>query len=519
MRLEDVTVSGNVAAGGEGHSGSGGFTSGNGGDALGGGIRNFGTLTLVDSTVSGNTAQGGAGKDGAREFGHGGVAYGGGVYSSGRLTVSQSSTISGNAAAGGDVQGSGTANDGHGGGIYSTGSLVVGDSALRGNTARGGAPGRDGGDGSGGAIESSAGSVDLQRTMIAGNAARAGGVGGAGYGGGLALMAGTMNVLNSTLTANTAQGGSSSGEEVHGRDGRGGAIINSGTLSIANSTLTGNAAQGGSGGGTGAGGAIDNSRDLTVTASTLASNRASGAGADLFTGGGSAVARLRNSIVVGGGDAACAGAVGSRGYNLEDGNSCGLNQPGDIRNADPKLGTLADNGGATQTRSLPAASPAVDQGVRAGLGDDQRGRNRPVIIAGTPHPPGGDGSDIGAYELQASESPVIVVDPPVVAFAPQKVGTFGDVQRLTLTSHGRQDLKVSSVRTAGAAADDFHLLDPQSCTDGPLPSDKSCTVRVRFEPSELHARNATISIESNARTSPDSVTLFGIGTSAETGER
>ena len=39
----------------------------------------------------------------------------------------------------------------------------------------------------------------------------------------------------------------------------------------------------------------------------------------------------------------------SYGYNLSSDNTCNFNGPGDMNNIDPKLGTLENNGGPTQT--------------------------------------------------------------------------------------------------------------------------------------------------------------------------
>jgi hypothetical protein len=72
---------------------------------------------------------------------------------------------------------------------------------------------------------------------------------------------------------------------------------------------------------------------------------------------------------------------------------------------DPQLGPLAGNGGTTQTQKPAVTSPVIDQGAAFGLGSDQRGLGRPVEIPTIPNAAGGDGSDIGAVELQPSELP------------------------------------------------------------------------------------------------------------------
>ena len=83
----------------------------------------------------------------------------------------------------------------------------------------------------------------------------------------------------------------------------------------------------------------------------------------------------------------------------------------DILGQDPQLGALAANGGPTQTMKPAATSPVVDQGSAFGLGTDQRGLARPFDAPTIPNS-GGDASDIGAVELQASEVPPV---PPAAA--------------------------------------------------------------------------------------------------------
>lgn len=62
--------------------------------------------------------------------------------------------------------------------------------------------------------------------------------------------------------------------------------------------------------------------------------------------------------------------------------------------ADPLLEPLADNGGATLTRALPANSPAINAGVATGCpATDQRGITRPQ----------GAGCDIGAFEFTTQQ--------------------------------------------------------------------------------------------------------------------
>jgi CSLREA domain-containing protein len=61
---------------------------------------------------------------------------------------------------------------------------------------------------------------------------------------------------------------------------------------------------------------------------------------------------------------------------------------------------LADNGGATRTHKLVASSPAIDKGKSFSLTTDQRGFLRPVDDGTITNATGGDGADIGAFEVQ-----------------------------------------------------------------------------------------------------------------------
>ncbi len=86
----------------------------------------------------------------------------------------------------------------------------------------------------------------------------------------------------------------------------------------------------------------------------------------------------------------------SQGNNLEDKDSCGFNQAGDLSNTDPMLDPLALNTAPGEnaavndwTHALLDNSPAIDAADSANCpATDQRGVARPV----------GNGCDMGAYE-------------------------------------------------------------------------------------------------------------------------
>jgi predicted outer membrane repeat protein len=301
-------------------------------DASGGAIYNRGTLTVTHSTFSGNTT----------------TSRGGGIYNyNGKLTLLESS-FSANQATGA------------GGGIYHDGgTLAVTGSTFSANRADSGAGIYDG-----------YGALMVASSSFSANEA----VGPGGYGGGILIdFSASAAVAGSTFSANQAVTG-------------GGGISNGGALTLANSTLSANSAAR-------EGGGIYSNGTLTVTNATLSANRASSGGGLYIHSG---VATLRNSIVANSPDGGnCAGSIANGGHNLDSQAACGwAAEDGSLSDADPRLGPLADNGGASQTFALLAFSPAIDAGddevcrLAPVEGFDQRGMKRPV----GPH------CDIGAFE-------------------------------------------------------------------------------------------------------------------------
>jgi len=101
------------------------------------------------------------------------------------------------------------------------------------------------------------------------------------------------------------------------------------------------------------------------------------------------------------------GAVTDSGYNIDDDGSCGFVLPSisDYATLSKTLGSLANNGGPTQTIALLPGSPAIDYVPKADCpATDQRGDPRT--------PP----CDIGAYDTDTSASAA----PTISSFSPAK---------------------------------------------------------------------------------------------------
>ena len=301
----------------------------------GGGIENYGTLTVSNSTIRDNST--------ANDHDGGGISN----ASGGTLRVSNS-TISGNSA---------TGLFGYGGGIENLGTLSVNNSIFNANKAGdlGGGiiTGYEGGGtasvidstfsnnkavGNGGGIYNS-GSLTVISSTFSGNSS--------GYVGGGIENISKASVNNSTISNNTATYG-------------GGGIENAfGTASVSNSTISGNSAPSSSN--------INNLSGAITLTSTVVANSKAGPN--------------------------CAGTITEKsGYNLDSDKSCGFTLSSDLNKVDPMLGPLQDNGGPTQTMALLQGSKAIDWVNNATdcPTTDQRGDVRPDD--------GESACDIGAYE-------------------------------------------------------------------------------------------------------------------------
>src|SRR5205085_2254341 len=99
-----------------------------------------------------------------------------------------------------------------------------------------------------------------------------------------------------------------------------------------------------------------------------------------LNGGGTTIGiiHISNSIVADGStNGNCSGDIQTGGHNLDSDGTCGFHAVSDHSGVDPLLAALADNGGPTDTRALPANSPAVDAGAGCAA-TDQRGVGRPA---------------------------------------------------------------------------------------------------------------------------------------------
>ena len=286
--------------------------------------------------------------------------------SSGTVSISGLTIQNGDGTAGGAINNSGTltvsnsalahnsATDG--GAIYNNGNLTVTTSTLSSNSAAS----------DGGAIDNLSTATVQDSTLSANTAGN--------YGGGIESSDATLTVDNSTVSGNsaTSDGG---GIDIE-------APPNGGSATIDNSTVTSNGAPFGAG-------IQDDQSPLTIGATIVAESTS---GNDCF---------LQDINFT------------DQGYNIDDDGSCGFTSPS-VSNSgllDGTLGSLANNGGPTQTVALEPGSPAIGL-VANGLfcpGTDQRGAARLT----TP-------CDAGAYDTNGAFTPPSPRSPSQGAWPPRR---------------------------------------------------------------------------------------------------
>jgi hypothetical protein len=334
-----------------------------------------------------------------------------------QVDVAAIATISGLSATAGS-------SSGNGGAIINAGSLTLSNVAVTDSMAV-----EDGG-----GIYSS-GSLTVNSSALSGNSATA-------NGGGVACT-GTSVFYDSTLSANTASG-------------NGGGIDNSGALSIPQSTFYGNTAVDGAG--------IENEAagTLVMAQSTLSGNSSSSATGGTVTNQDevpSAVTIL-NSVVAGntalGGDCVSCGTQVS--FNLFG-----------VSAATLKLGTLANNGGPTQTLLPLAGSPvigggsvalATNSGLPQSLTNDQRGAGYARIV--------NNSVDLGSVQYNSgppNSIALVVLGSPVA-------GTALTATLNALTASGNPDEAYNG--TVHFTSSDSHAVLPADYTF--VPSDNGTHV-------------------------------------------
>lgn len=484
-----------------------------------------GASARVD-TVSGTARDGDGGKAGVS-------AGGGAIYNLGQVwlngcTFLTNGVFGGNGGAGGNG-GNGTvrAGDGGSGGrggaavggaIYNQGRLFSDNCSFHGNYALGGFGGDGGAAGSG---------------IFAGFNGK-GAAGGAAAGGAIynhpkssATNLNTTFVFNVTDSGDSADGGSNSARGKTGAGGphsAGGAIANFGTNILGNCTFFSNgvnAGNGGSGsdgssrggrggnGGSAWGGNVFNGRKAVIIAThctisdggaTGGTNGPAGAGSLPGANGGQGLSRganvansnglftLRNSIIAypaNGTNSHHAGKTFTfQGRNISSDRSFKLSGVPRaqvtqlLTNLDPKLDTLARNGGRVETVRLLEDSPAIRFALtNFGLDLDARGVGRPS----------GTNADLGAYQFGVG-----LVAPTIVAHPVDTLTWRGNTAIFTVTAQGDPPLTYQWRRNGAAIANATSSV--YVLTNAQVSSEGAYDVEVSNNSGSVESQDASLTV-------------------------
>lgn len=262
-----------------------------------------------------------------------------------------------------------------GGGIYNMGELTLTDVHIKDCEAL-----------IGGGVVNLGPRLSITDSMISNNKATS------EHGGGLANRYDSPEVVPVVLLKNVAIFNNTSTNT----GGMGGGIHNGGSNSLmvlTNVTISGNSSN------AGAGGIFNTNSARTRLINVTVANNISGSDAGGIIN--DAEIEFYNTIIADNSGDNCSSSTPfwfSFGNNLSSDNSCNkLNALSDMHNTDPKLGSLADNGGNTMTHALAKDSPALDAGNNTNcLNYDQRRQIRPY----DGDRDGNAQCDIGAFELK-----------------------------------------------------------------------------------------------------------------------
>ncbi|HEX5989649.1 MAG TPA: choice-of-anchor Q domain-containing protein [Solirubrobacterales bacterium] len=251
----------------------------------------------------------------------------------------------------------------------------------------------------GGGIRS-AGPLTLRESVVSGNQATAReGLDVTAAGGAGIFAFGKLTIDRSTISGNVAKAVSDGGEIYV----LGGGIDAIGEVKIERSTISGNSilADGAAATQASGGGIAGSKGELTsVTVTDNSASATEAFGANLFLPDEPIVSNTLVSESRGDADS-CSGTYLSGGFNLDEDGSCEFDEGSDLNGVPAGLDpVLKDNGGPTPTHALLPGSVAIDRGSSFGSSVDQRGLPRPSDFPTIGNKEGGDGSDIGAFELQ-----------------------------------------------------------------------------------------------------------------------
>lgn len=120
-----------------------------------------------------------------------------------------------------------------------------------------------------------------------------------------------------------------------------------------------------------------------------------------------------------------------------------------------------------------------------------------VLVAGTVPP-------------ALAAGPSVFVSPTSMSFGNVQIQTTSPDQFVSIQNTGDANLAVGSISLTGTTPDQFSV-SADGCSSQVLTPNGWCSVNVSFAPSSTGSKSARVSIPSNAPTSPNTISLSGIG--------
>jgi N-acetylneuraminic acid mutarotase len=168
--------------------------------------------------------------------------------------------------------------------------------------------------------------------------------------------------------------------------------------------------------------------------------------------------------------------------------------------------------GGTSDATSEVFEPSLGQWVPTGsMSTPRTDLTATVLSDGNVLATGGTGTNGSAQATaevyENSSGPLVSISPSSLSFGGQQVGTAGPAQSVTVTNVGTADLHVSGTDISGADPSDFVAQG----TCGRVVPGGSCTVAVRFAPTAIDLRQATVGVADDAPESPQGLAVNGYG--------
>jgi hypothetical protein len=158
-------------------------------------------------------------------------------------------------------------------------------------------------------------------------------------------------------------------------------------------------------------------------------------------------------------------------------------------------GNLAPGASCSLTVAFTPSAPIGPKGAVLNIGSNASNAN----------PPGAGTVSVGLSGTAAAvPQPVVKLSSTTIGFGNMIYGSFPTSQQVTLTNAGNRVLNIGGIVIFG------DYIQTNTC-GGTLNPNQSCSINILFSPLGLGPRNGTLSITSNAPSSPDVVTLSGAG--------